>query len=717
MSIKWKILVTTVPFFILFGLATMYMSVSSLQKQGRLSIEKIETVMSDSVDGKLTDLVNNTYEIIAAQYRAAHDQESIAQAYKSELQSVINLAYTAIEGIYKDELLGEEEKKRRAMAVVRDMRYEGDNYIWINDLQPTMVMHPIKPALDGQDLSEFKDPNGKKLFVEMAKVCRADGQGFVGYMWPKPGKDEPVAKLSYVRLFQPWGWILGTGVYLESAEQMFQEEAKKQIGNLRFGADNNDYFFIIDGNAHVVMHPIKPALNGKDMSGFKDPAGKALFVDMAKVGKEQGQGFISYMWEKPGEQEPQPKRSFVKMFKEWGWIVGTGVYVDDIEKEIEKQRETFLANIGKQRAYIITVSLVIILVVAAVMILVASRIAAPINRTAEMLKDIAEGEGDLTQRLEVKSKDELAAMAKWFNLFVSKLQNIISDIARDAEEIKKSAGNLSEISSGMAENAADTSGKSNSVAVAVEEMSANMNSVAASMEQASTNVDMVAAAVEEMNSTIREIAETSEKARTITDKAVSQSTTASSQVDELGMAAQEISKVLETIADISDQVDLLALNATIEAARAGEAGKGFAVVAGEIKELAKQTAEATDEIRVKIESIQKTTDATVTEIQGISRIVEENSEIVNTIATAVEEQSTTAGEIANNVAQLSSGIQEINVNVSESSQVSTEIAKDITAVNDASTEMSRSSETVSENAGTLNQLATGFLKLVSSFKV
>ena len=695
----------------------MYMSVDSLQKQGDLSVGEIETVMSDSVDAKLTDLVNNTYEIIAAQHRAANDQELIAQAYKNELQSVINLAYTAIEGIYRDDMLTEEEKKLRAMRVVGDMRYNSDNYIWINDLQPVMVMHPIKPDLDGQDLSGFKDPNGKKLFVEMAQVCRTEDQGFVGYMWPKPGRDKPVPKLSYVRLFKPWGWVLGTGVYLESAEKMFQEEAKKQIGHLRFGVDNQDYFFIIDGNSNIIMHPIKPELNGKNMAGFKDPSGKELFSEMAQVGKTQGQGFVSYMWAKPGEDKPQPKRSYVRMFKEWGWIVGTGVYIDDIEKKMVQQRKAFLTNIDRQRTYIITVSLVIILVVAVVMIFVASRIAAPINRTAEMLKDIAQGEGDLTQRLEVKSKDELAAMANWFNLFVSKLQKIIADIAKDADEIKKSAGDLSDISSGMAGNAADTSAKSNSVAVAVEEMSANMNSVAASMEQASTNVDMVAAAVEEMNSTISEIAETSEKARSITDQAVSQSTTASTQVDELGLAAQEISKVLETIADISDQVDLLALNATIEAARAGEAGKGFAVVAGEIKELAKQTAEATDEIRVKIEGIQKTTDATVKEIQGISKIVEENSEIVNTIATAVEEQSTTAGEIANNVAQLSEGIQEINVNVSESSQVSTVIAKDIAAVNEASTEMSRSSETVSENAGTLNNLATGFLKLVSSFKV
>ena len=717
MSIRMKILAATIPFFILFGLVAMFMSVSSLHKSEELSLSSLEQLMLDGKNEKLNDLVRNTFEIMASQYRAAHDPVQVAQAYEKELQSVVNLAFTAIEGVYKDNSLTEDQKKQRALKVVEAMRYEGGNYLWINDMGPTMVMHPIKPSLNGKDISNLKDPKGKRLFIEMVEVCRKDGQGFVDYLWPKPGEEEPVPKLSFVRLFKPWNWVIGTGVYLELAEERFKEEARKQIGNLRFGPDNKDYFFIIDTDVKMVMHPIKPALDGKDMANFEDPEGKKLFSEMAKVTKASGQGFVTYLWAKPGEEKPVPKQSFVKLFNEWGWIVGTGIYIDDIDKAMAEQEENFSQVIGKSRLWIIMVTVVMIGVVLIVMVFIAARIASPINKTAEMLKDIAEGEGDLTQRLITTTKDELAEMAKWFNVFVEKLQGIIASIADDAEKIKDSAGNLGSISSEMADSASNTSDKADSVAAAVEEMSTNMNNVATSMEETAANVDMVAAAVEEMTSTINEIAETSEKARSITDEAVSQASTASQQVDELGTAAQEISKVLETISDISDQVDLLALNATIEAARAGEAGKGFAVVASEIKELAKQTADATDEIKERIEGIQKTTGATVSEIENISRVVGENSEIVNTIATAVEEQSVTATEISQNVAQISSGMQEINVNVAESSQVATEIAEDIASVNQASTEMSDGSQVVSSNAGSLNKLAIQFSKLVSTFKV
>jgi len=717
MSIKMKIMVTTIPFFLLFGLITMFMSVSTLQKQSEQSLSTIETVMTADKNEKLNDLVRNTFEIMAAQYRASHDIDQVAKAYERELQSVVNLAYTAIEGIYKNTTLSDFDKKERAQEVVKSMRYQGDNYLWINDMQTAMVMHPIKPALDGQDLSDFKDPNGKKLFAEMVEVCKKDKQGFVAYMWPKPGEEKPVPKLSFVRLFEPWEWVIGTGVYLEIAEKHFKEEARKQIGNLRFGPDNKDYFFIIDTDARMVMHPIKPELDGKEMGEFKDPDGKKLFSEMVSVSKEKGEGFVSYMWPKPGEDAPVAKQSFVKLFKDWGWIVGTGIYIDDIEKAMNAQKSNVASAIGTQRMWLIMVSLVMIVIVSALMLFVAMKISSPIKKAADMLKDIAEGEGDLTQRLVANTKDELAEMAKWFNVFVEKLQQMVTNIGGDSVRIADSVGSLTGISAEMAANAGNVSDRSESAAAAVEEMSANMGTVAVSMEETASNVDMVAAAVEEMTTTINEIAETSEKARSITEQAVSQASTASNQVDDLGTAAQEISKVLETISDISDQVDLLALNATIEAARAGDAGKGFAVVASEIKELAKQTAEAADQIKDRIEGIQKTTSATVIEIENISRVVGENSEIVNTIATAVEEQSVTANEISQNVTQISSGIQEININVAESSQVSSEIAKDIADVNNVSTAMSENAGDVNENAEKLRELSESLSRLVSSFKV
>lgn len=717
MTINRKILISTLPFLLLLGIINMMLSINSLQTQGGQTLETINTIMIEDKNEKLQDLVRNTFQIMNTQYEAAHDTAQVAQAYERELESIVNLAYSTIEGVYNNNALSEDEKRQAASEAVQRMRYSKGGYLWINDMHPAMVMHPIKPALNGKDLSGFKDPNGKKLFIEMVEAVQKDGKGYVDYMWPKPGEDKPVPKLSYVRHFKPWDWIIGTGVYLETAEQRFKEEARRQIGSLRFGPDGKDYFFIIDTDHNIVMHPIKPEINGKNMENFTDPKGKRLFAEMVKVCKAEGEGFVDYMWPKPGEEEPVSKLSYVKLFDKWGWIVGTGIYVDDIDKAMAHQEGSISSTINKQRYWLIGIGVLFIFVAAAVVSFLSNRITLPIRKASNMLHDIAEGEGDLTKRLKVSTKDELKDMANWFNVFVGKLQEMIKNISSDSRVINGSAESLSEISNNMSTGAEQTSQMAGTVATAIEEMSTNMSSVASAMEETTVNVNVVASAVEEMTSTIDEIASTSEKARTITDKAVSQAKKSSDRVDELGNATKEIGKVLESITEISDQVNLLALNATIEAARAGEAGKGFAVVAGEIKELAQQTADAADLIKERIEGIQKTTGAAVNEIGNITKIVEENSDIVNTIATAVEEQSVTANEISQSVANISQGIQEINTNIAQSSDVAMNISGEIAEVNQAASEMSNSSSEVSENAGKLNQLSSGFLKLVGAFKV
>src|SRR6266702_7862256 len=107
------------------------------------------------------------------------------------------------------------DAQKRAMARLAALRYGNNDYFWINDMQPRMVMHPIKPEMNGSDLSTYKDPNGKKLFVDFVEAVRKDGAGFVPYEWPKPGFDKPQPKLSYVVGFAPWNWVIGTGVYID----------------------------------------------------------------------------------------------------------------------------------------------------------------------------------------------------------------------------------------------------------------------------------------------------------------------------------------------------------------------------------------------------------------------------------------------------------------------------------------------------------------------
>ena len=381
-----------------------------------------------------------------------------------------------------------------------------------------------------------------------------------------------------------------------------------------------------------------------------------------------------------------------------------------------------LTSIGKETKNLRFMNMLIFVCVVFAAIIIVSiivnrSISVPLMNTVTMVKDIAQGEGDLTKRLQIVNKDEVGELSQWFNVFIDHLQTMIRNIAVNADSVHKASTDLSDLSTLVSEGADQMSAKANQVSKSADDMNTNMNSVAAAMEQASANTNLVASATEEMTGTIGEIANNSEKARAITDKAVAQAKTASDRVKELGTAAQDIGKVTETITEISEQTNLLSLNATIEAARAGEAGKGFAVVANEIKELARQTAEATQDIKAKVEGIQSSTAGTVSDIETISNVINEVNEIVATIAASIEEQSSTTNEIAQNIVHLSSGIRDVNSNVAQSSEFSGQIATDIAEVNHSASDMSNSSSQMNLNTERLKDLSVQLKIMVEKFKV
>lgn len=490
------------------------------------------------------------------------------------------------------------------------------------------------------------------------------------------------------------------------------------INSLRYGDDGAGYFYTLDTRTRrLVQHP-KQALIGRPDTSFKDAEGKRQVVALIDIALKNNEGYEEYKWEKLGETLPQPKLSFVKHFSEWGLAIVTGTYIDDVNKAIAIKeaeiKETIRSETISQAAIIFGIMVLTVLVAYPI---VSVGIVKPIRNIILMLKDIAQGDGDLTKRITDKSGDETEEMAYWFNTFVAQVQDIIKDASGNAAQLTGSSATLAQVSNEMAAASDHTSSASANVAAASEEMSANMNSVAAAMEEASTNVSMVASATEEVSSTINGIASNTTQAREIASSAVTRTASASEQVSELGQAARDIGKVVETITEISSQVDLLALNATIEAARAGEAGKGFAVVAGEIKELARQTAEASGEIKDRVVGIQSSTEGTVREINEVSGVVDEIDKIVTNIAVAVEEQSMTTDEIVNNVSQASLGLSEVNENVAQSSQVSNEIAQDIGHVTDAAADVSRRCADINDSSKELAGLAEQLNTMVGRFKV
>ncbi len=441
-----------------------------------------------------------------------------------------------------------------------------------------------------------------------------------------------------------------------------------------------------------------------------------------------GQNFSCLGWN--GFEMFQGSRGFVnytyKGYEGHGYYINSNFpeYVFAVAQPVEKleqilinRRNILNDNIRTQYIWLFVLSIFLLIMVIGVSTFLSRGISEKIKRASDHLRDIAEGEGDLTKRLEVSGDDEIGELSGWFNVFIENVQLVFKDVSANAVNIKRSSSDLFGVAGNLSKGVESTFHKSDKAASSSEKVSTRINAVAAAMKQASSNIANIAAAAEQMSSTISEVSSNTEVAHGISTKAVTQAKNASSNVLELNKAALEIDKVTENIAEISEQTNLLALNATIEAARAGVAGRGFAVVANEVKNLANQTVEATLEIRGKIYDIQQKTEGTINEIESISDIINQINDIVSSIAAAIEEQSVTTREIAENVAQTSGGIGEISGKVGTNSVVIREIADDIYDVHSTADDLAKGNKDVHKNADELNKMAEELRSLVDKFKV
>lgn len=391
-----------------------------------------------------------------------------------------------------------------------------------------------------------------------------------------------------------------------------------------------------------------------------------------------------------------------------------------IEERFEKERidPTSALLLGRSRAVSTTLWAAFIvgaLLSVSIGLYTAHRIAAAVNGTTERLKEIGEGEGDLSARIEVTSSDELGQLGLAFNKFAERIEDMVRTVAKKSVSLNQSASELSAVSTQMSSGAKNLKTQAAIVANSTSELSTNACGVTASMVQMNGNVHSVATAMEQMHSSVSEIAVNAERANKACNEADEKSRTARTRAMQLNEATARIGSITTVIQDISDQTKLLALNATIEAARAGEAGKGFAVVAGEIKELARQTSEAIVQIHEQLKDIHTTTSATIQEIGAVFDHLDAISGLNRMIASAVEEQSITCSEIVGNIHQASAGIAEANRNVAEISGSSSEVASSMGSIKSESTDFARSSDTVLENANSMLTLATELKTLVGGF--
>jgi len=356
-----------------------------------------------------------------------------------------------------------------------------------------------------------------------------------------------------------------------SSEQIAKKLDAERISKLRYG--NGDYFWINDLVPRMIMHAAKPELNGQDLTEIKDPLGKHLFVAFVDTVKKDGSGFVEYQWPKPGKDAPQPKLSFVAGFAPWGWVIGTGVYIDDLDAQLWDSVRTVIMAV-----------LAVIGVLGVVTLIIARKMSTALVAMSSAVTRL--GEGDFAIVLPgLGRRDELGDMARSIERFKVKIaEKVEADAALDdqrrllAEQAKRAALEQMadtverETTAAVGEVSARTeqmAGKAEQLTGSAVLLGENSNSVAAAAEEALATTQIVASASLQLSESISGIASQVGASRKLTAEAVAASTKAQSTIAKLSDAASRVGTVTSLISEIASQTNLLALNATIEAARAG----------------------------------------------------------------------------------------------------------------------------------------------------
>ncbi len=501
----------------------------------------------------------------------SRDLASEQQAVKRHVE-VAHKVLVWAHGLETSGAVSRDDAQRLAKSAVAQLRYGNNDYFWINDLAATMVMHPVKPELNGKDLSGYKDPNGFLVFKAFADVARTQGAGEVAYQWPKPGFAAPQDKISYVKAFEPWGWVIGTGIYVDNvladAKALWAKEAAVICLALLLGLYGFRSFFV------ALRSGLQDAMDAADAVG----SGRLEHVIPPGTG---------------GNEESRLLDSLRSM-------------QHSLRQRQHEDEARLAATDAAGRA--------------------ATQVALEIGTAVD-----AATQGDFTHRIDMHGKEAFHAdLCGKFNELIDTVSGTIAEVRAAASQLSAASDQVSQTSQSLAQSASEQ-------AAGVEKTSASLYEISASVKQ-------------------------NAESATVTDgiatQAASEALEGGRAVGQTVQAMKSIAQKIGIVDDIAYQTNLLALNAAIEAARAGEHGKGFAVVAAEVRKLAERSQTAAREIGQLASNSVDLAEKAGHLLERMVPDIHKTSELVQEIAAASGEQNAGVNQITGAMNHLSGSTQQ-----------------------------------------------------------
>ena len=632
------------------------------------SAGRIEQIYSKTHPGlvqTIADRLSDHMQWVSKVNQSLAEEAGGLYTYQSQVKNVIDQAYSTVAAIAHDPSLGGiMEQEELAKKILGAVRYgpENQDYIFVVNTNHITMVHP-KPEIVGQNMAEVKDPNGKKLFTDMVSVAKEKGQGFVTYMWPKVGADKPVPKITYVKLYEPWGWVIGTGVFLdEKNEKLLSRSddfasgkpfslgvqvdsskcafskwlASPELANIKKDFPELDAALTAVLEPHKRLHDsavsIEKHVNDLDIQGALAVYQAETIPALEKVKK--------YLGEAVAAEELLEKNNLAARVVFAQETIPALNQVRDLLHEIRKTaKDNILTDVamldGAQGVQRNTMVIGLIALVAGL----------------ALAWIISRG---------------LVKAVTW----------VAQGIGGNSEQVAQAAAQVSTASQVLAEGASEQ-------AASLEETSSSMEEMASMTRQ---NADNAAQADSLMHET-----------RVVVDKAEKSMAEMSKSMQEISTSGEAIGKIIKAIDEIAFQTNLLALNAAVEAARAGEAGQGFAVVAGEVRNLAQRAADAAKNTAGLIED-------TIDKMHQGNSLVAEAADAFSDVASNARKVGELIAEIAAASNEQAQGIDQVNRAISELDQVTQRNAATAEESASASEEMTAQSESMKELVGQLLHL-------------